>query len=69
MDEFIFGQNLENQLKEINVTSKLTTKKQQNDQSVNSQTNYQTRGGLLGRGRGQPHQRYQFQQRGKKIHH
>ena len=72
MDEFIFGQNLENQLKEISVTSKLTTKKQQNGQSVNCQTNYQTRGGFLGRGRGQraqPHQRYQFQQRGKKIHH
>ena len=46
MDEFIFGQNLENQLKEISVTSKLTTKKQQNGQSVNSQTNYQMRGGF-----------------------
>ena len=46
MDEFIFGQNLENQLKQINVTSELTTKKQQNGQSVNSQTNYQTRGGF-----------------------
>ena len=53
MDEFIFGQYLENQQKEISVTSKLRTKKQQNGQSVNSQTNYQTRGGILGRGRGQ----------------
>ena len=71
-DEFVFGQNLENQLKEINVTSKLTTKKQQNGQSINSQTNYQTRGGFLGRGRGQraqPYQRHQSQQRGKKTHH
>ena len=34
MDEFIFGQNLENQLKEISVISKLTTKKQQNGQPV-----------------------------------
>ena len=51
MDEFIFGQNLENQLKEVSVTSKLTTKKQQNGQPINSQTNYQTRGGFLGRGR------------------
>ena len=71
-DEFVFGQNLENQLKEINVTSKLKTKKQQNGQSINSQTNYQTRGGFLGRGRGQraqPYQRHQSQQRGKKTHH
>ena len=72
MDEFIFGQNLENQLKGISVTSKLTTKKQQNGQQANFQTSYQTRYVFLGGGKGQrahPHQRNQFQQRGKKIHH
>ena len=35
MDQIIFGQNLESQLKEISVTSKLTTKKLQNVQPVN----------------------------------